>query len=509
MKNKITSFPWHAFLAAVFPALFFYRKNFYQLELPVILKTAFICLLVSSMFFMILRWRRLPAVKSGLLITLSVFFFFSYGAFFEIWSNGVIGPLSLFLNVTGREEFTYYAKLVSHFLLLAAAWGIYVCLFIRILRSSKSLDVWNAALNFSVFCLIILNLFPIGYDAWTLGPKKAGVAEIPSFPPQAAGTKTQYPDIYYIILDGFCRDDMMRKYYEVRDSGFIDTLEHDGFYVAKESRSNYSETILSLPSSLNMKYLDGDERTLAAGTRDDRVYAGMIQNNFVMRYLKSKGYLTVHFGSVWSATMSNPFADMQVVYRKGFFRDEFNRAFFGMTMLLAAESFFSRDVAETHLYNFEMLAKIPRVHSPKFVFAHFLLPHSPYVFGRMGNIRERVPAHAIWHEDTNLYNDAPAYRNQAIAASRFACAAIRDILKNSKTPPVILLQADHGINLITDGPERIAIRHAILNAYYFPDGDYSRLYPGISPVNSFRVLFNKYFDGHFKLLEDTITYTFG
>jgi hypothetical protein len=41
-----------------------------------------------------------------------------------------------------------------------------------------------------------------------------------------------------------------------------------------------------------------------------------------------------------------------------------------------------------------------------------------------------------------------------------------------------------------------------LNAYYFPDQNYAALYPAISPVNSFRVIFNQYFGTDLELLED-------
>ena len=45
-------------------------------------------------------------------------------------------------------------------------------------------------------------------------------------------------------------------------------------------------------------------------------------------------------------------------------------------------------------------------------------------------------------------------------------------------------------------------RFSIMNAYYFPDKDYSSLYPSITPVNTFRVIFNKYFDENLPLLPD-------
>ena len=49
---------------------------------------------------------------------------------------------------------------------------------------------------------------------------------------------------------------------------------------------------------------------------------------------------------------------------------------------------------------------------------------------------------------------------------------------------------------------KIDERMGILNAYYFPDQDYSKLYKGITPVNTFRIILNKYFGTDLDLLED-------
>ncbi|MCF6285982.1 MAG: hypothetical protein L3K26_12420, partial [Candidatus Hydrogenedentes bacterium] len=80
---------------------------------------------------------------------------------------------------------------------------------------------------------------------------------------------------------------------------------------------------------------------------------------------------------------------------------------------------------------------------------------------------------------------------------------------------IIISQGDHGCRsdwqstAATDlipwtGSKEDYIRDytAVLNTIYFPDGDYSDFYPGITPVNTFRIIFNKYFGTTYELLPD-------
>ncbi len=67
-------------------------------------------------------------------------------------------------------------------------------------------------------------------------------------------------------------------------------------------------------------------------------------------------------------------------------------------------------------------------------------------------------------------------------------------LEKSTTPPIIIIQGDHGFWTGTNLP--------ILNAYYLPGDAADALYPTISPVNSFRLIFDHYFGTDLGLLED-------
>ena len=74
---------------------------------------------------------------------------------------------------------------------------------------------------------------------------------------------------------------------------------------------------------------------------------------------------------------------------------------------------------------------------------------------------------------------------------------------------MIIIQGDHGAGVgedywSIDGPG-VPQRAAILNAYYLPIGCERDLYPGITPVNTFRIVLNCYFGASYLLLED-VTY---
>jgi hypothetical protein len=94
------------------------------------------------------------------------------------------------------------------------------------------------------------------------------------------------------------------------------------------------------------------------------------------------------------------------------------------------------------------------------------------------------------------------YRDQVAYVNKRMVPLLQSLIANSEVPPVIILQGDHGVGSFTHHD-----RMAILNAYYLPNGREQKLYQTISPVNSFRVVFDHYFGGDYPLLEDSSHYT--
>ena len=137
-------------------------------------------------------------------------------------------------------------------------------------------------------------------------------------------------------------------------------------------------------------------------------------------------------------------------------------------------------------YTLAELPKIPALASPKFVVVHLLVPHEPYMFSPEG-------------EYSYTGNQVKGYPKNVSFINNQLPPILTKIIHDSKIPPVIVLQGDHGAHL---SPTRPEIRLSILNAYYVKDEAKKLLYPAITPVNSFRVILDSYFGTKLGTLED-------
>ena len=147
---------------------------------------------------------------------------------------------------------------------------------------------------------------------------------------------------------------------------------------------------------------------------------------------------------------------------------------------------------------------------PKFVFVHLTVPHPPFVFGPSGESRPQTHHYSFRDGDAYFGTQADyiqGYREQIAFVDTAIQGAIAQLLARSETRPVIILQGDHGpgSNLHWDSFEATDLRErfGILNAYLLPEMGAAGLYPSITPVNSFRVVFHALFGAPLELEPDT------
>lgn len=318
----------------------------------------------------------------------------------------------------------------------------------------------------------------------------------------------QRPNIYYIILDGYGRADVLEEVYQYDNSEFVAALTSRGFFVASRSRANYGQTYLSLASSLNSTYL-GDLAERMGETSDDRrPLQEMVRNNTVTAILKQEGYTYVTFstgyaeGELAAADVHNTAPRSLTQFQSGLVN----------TAPISPVIQFQYDMhRERLLYAFEHLPDTAQMEPPVFVLAHLTTPHPPFVFDENGE--PVTPDKEFTFSDGSHYIGGASreeyvrsYVRQLHFVNGKVIALIDNVLASSPEPPVIILQSDHGpgSRLDWDSLENTYLkeRMSILNAYYLPGGGATLLYDEITPVNSFRVIFNHYFGAHYALLDD-------
>jgi hypothetical protein len=314
------------------------------------------------------------------------------------------------------------------------------------------------------------------------------------------------PDIYYIILDGYGSAEMMKSLHGYDNSNFIDALEERGFWIGDKSMSNYTRTILSLGSSLNMQYLDD----VSFEMNDSYLWwplKGTVAKNQVRVFLESQGYESISLANGWDFTsmsvaenVRKPFPIFLNKFEELYFQST-NLSLFGFMNKFGISTPSYDTHRQTVLFEFEQLGKIPEdTVSPKFVFVHLISPHAPFIFDENGS--HLTPDYPFTFSDDRYFLSPPSkYRSGYLAQLTFinqkVIETIDAILKNSPQPPIIILQGDHGSGVYIDYHSAdnscLYERFAILNAYYLPDIKVDILPKDINPVNTFRLVFNQYF----------------
>jgi hypothetical protein len=317
------------------------------------------------------------------------------------------------------------------------------------------------------------------------------------------------PDIYYIVFDAYGRDDILDEYYQFRDQAFLDYLASRDFYIAGRSHSNYAQTYFSLASALNLNYLDPIQQVMGPETRNREPLRYLVEHNGVVRALKEMGYQYVFLASNYHATMKSPLADRCYCDTRSL--REFERA----VLVRTALGFWMPDRTQydehrdTILSTFYHLQNLPDLDTPMFVFAHIVAPHPPFVLDRDGRMRR--PDMPFGFEDGDHFMGTheeymDGYRGQVAYVNREIRRTVERILARSEVPPIMILQGDHGPGSRLDWSSAARTdmreRMSIFNAYHFPGGGGANLYDEITPVNTFRVLFDHYFGADYRLLAD-------
>ena len=463
-------------LFALFPIISILSANMSEIESVAAVKPAVFSIITAALVFLALSLAFRNAHKGALATSLLLVLFFSYGHV---------------CNILGNSD----ASLINGIALsILGVWGLFgVFGMIGITRTKRDLSSASQVLNAVAIFMLITPAITIGQYELT----ENNANPVPARPEKQIAPKVaiseaiEKPDIYYLVFDRYSSARELKRVVDFDNGRFIDDLKKRGLYVADRSRTNYSRTYLSLSSSLNMKYHDR--------YFDRRVSLGPLQDSRVARILKGQGYKYVHYESRYPPTRNNPLADINIATSKRKI-DSFSRLVLDTTLArpVLTESY-PLEREEQILFELESLIEAPKIPGPKFVFAHLIIPHEPYLFDKDGR---RVSA-----EDLNRKPEIELYKDYILFANIKILEIIDALVADSKPPPIIVIQADEGFRSKPqwrkENPLARELHFGILNAYYLPGVDANKvLYDSITPVNSFRVIFNAYFQTDFEILPD-------
>jgi len=505
--------PFHLIIFSLYPVLALIAANVSEIPFGDARRGFYAALLLGILSLGILQLLIKNWHKAALVASIGLILFYTYGHIYSLIQGVSIGPILI-----GRTLI-----LVPLWVLIWGVWGWFV------LRRIKKPQEFTRIFNLIALVLILFPLYSISsYVIQTEQVRRSYQPEVS--PVLIDQSKDSLPDVYYIIVDMHARADVLATIYDYDLTWFTDALEEQGFYVPDQSTSNYGSTLYSLSSSLNLKYINylGEIYEADAETKEPLLL--LLQQNKLFQIFKGFGYQTVAFetglyntelrdADIYVKPTAEQIKSAQVDWALNSFEVNLVYSTLARVLLdlhiLENEGFSVKTIETPYmLHRLNILNIISRVpdfsqgKEPHFVFAHIISPHPPYVFGPNGEeIQHEVPFSLAGpgrikggEQEIQQYVDQLTYLDTLILQM------IDKIIQRSDIQPIIIIQADHGPNAYTSVDQlekgNMKEQYAIFNAYYFPDRDYSLLYPTISPVNSFRVVLNTYFGGTYELLPD-------
>jgi hypothetical protein len=478
------------FLFAVAPVLTLYAHNIGQASLSETLLPIAAVIVLTLLLYPIALWVFRSALRAAVALSLLWWVVFSYGHIDALIGQATIAGHSL------RDPK----------LLLTAACAVWVVCATLIRRAHG-----EPVLLARVLLVVVVSM--LGASLITVARVSAGREPFDpaSVIPQESfdtGTVAYKPDVYYIIFDRFGSNITLSPRYHYDAGPLVEHLRARGFYVADDSRANYLVTAQSLASSLNMSHLLPLSDVVGRTSSDWLPVFQLLADNRLRQFLAEQGYRYVHIGPAWRPTARSRFADVNVPFAR---IPEFT------SLLISTTAFYpllyrldvnnpNREKYERVQYQLDVLERLPaREPEPMFVFAHFLVPHGPYVFNHDGTFRDPDTAEAV--------SEAENFSEQVRWVDGQIRTLVDTLLKAypADQPPVIVIQGDEGPYPTRTQPHTFDWRTAtdveisdkmrILNAVYAPACT-DRFYQSMTPVNTFRLLLNCYFGTRLEMLPD-------
>ena len=483
MNISYTS-PIYIIFLTIFLTIFLFSENMHELVPTDIIIPLLIIVPISLFTFFILKLILKDSNKAALIVSIGLVLFFTYGHFYSI-----IKGFTIFNEDIGRHRYIIIPFVIGIFL---PAYFI-----IRSKIDFKNITKILNGVSAVLIVMMILNITAFGIT---------GIESYSTINFEVNDSSIELqnmhstPDVYYIILDEYGGPESM-KYLNYDNSQFYEFLKEKNFIIPEKSTSNYPMSHFSIPSTMNMEYVNDLSNILGEDSKTFLPLREMFYNSQVIKNFESLGYDIVIFESGFVPSENFVLVDDIMCHEEGI--DSALLDMIGRTSMIGyfVERYGEEKIRDRINCAFSEIKTIGNnKDEPIFVFVHMLFPHAPYVFGPNGETV--IPGNPISSE---VWDEKIAYLDQVQFANKKTIETIENILEHDKNS-IIIIQSDHGSGFDIDwkNPDESMIlqRLSILNAYYVPEISENQFYENITPVNSFRIIFNNYFNTNYKILED-------
>ena len=305
------------------------------------------------------------------------------------------------------------------------------------------------------------------------------------------GASAEKPNVYHIILDEYTDNEILTKKFGYNNEKFLEFLNNNGFYMHDKLFSTFGGTVKELNVILNMEY----PKKLRWMSEDYE----SLNNNKVMSIFSNQNYSVIETNSMmrWKNFSD---VDTKLCYDTNFINSEFLDQVLGKSIIRYFLEKYQQDTRrDTVRCTFDVLNEITlKTDGPKYVFSHVYVPHPPFLFGPNG---ENVIPDRREISGLQSWENPQGYINQLIYATNEITVVIKNIVKNDPNA-IIIVQGDTGTLTGADISKKtmkeIYQAHSILYAVRIPDVEDSDY---MIPVNTYRIIFNNYFNMNYDYLE--------
>ena len=505
---RAARFPIYLWIAGTYPILHLYHQNFGLVRDNEVAHAIIAMLAATTLVYLISKPLQKNPHKRALLLTIWSLAFSLGGRFYE----ELFHPRSLVAWTIGALLLAFMAAIT-----------------LRNRLSKATCAQLTAPLNLIFSLLLALPLISLLPDA--LAQRNYLHASAAYFQTTGEPQNTtkimdspDRPDIYYIIPDAYPSDAALLTGMNFDNSEFTNALRERGFTIAPHAHSNYSFTILSMASTLSMRYFESNPSDFS-----DLDYLQLTTaNSEAARLLQSLGYTYIHHlsGFVFPSPIAdinrdfgpNGAMDIQIgthysgapsasdasmTTRK--LRQPFAPLYLDTTLLRGMRSFLSdllppdklavwhRQSGERFLAALDDLQAVAAMPEATFTIAHLLQPHAPANFNARGEIIAQIKQPNPSQVTANLQG-----------SNLHFLRAIDSILQTSQNPPIIIFQADHGMNFVIDPDDERLTNLKSYAAYHLPDDYQLQLPHSYTLINSFPLILNEVFGLDYPLRPDRL-----